>query len=105
MEYIKRFMALGHSLFRIYETLLNLAHQLQIAYNAYCPWLFTNMRIERRIKENLIESFKIIDEMSNYGRHLFNIPLIFLDIYCQDRFQKLRLLINLILFFFANRVI
>ena len=45
---------------------------------------------------DLIETFKVINGISNYGGH-FLIFLHELKIHCQSKFQKLRLLINIFL--------
>ena len=45
------------------------------------------------MRDDLIEILKIIIEISEYSRH-FSIFLLELEIYCQDRFQKLSLLTN-----------
>ena len=50
------------------------------------------------MRNDLIETFKIINEISNYVRH-FLIFLFEINIYCQDRFQKPSLLTNWIFFF------
>ena len=42
---------------------------------------------------DLIETFKVINGISNYGRH-FSIFFLEMEIYCQDRFQKNSLQIN-----------
>ena len=49
--------------------------------------------LERRMRSDLIETFKIINGISNYNR-FFSIFLLKLEIYFQDRFQKLSLLTN-----------
>ena len=58
---------------------------------------------EGRIREDLIENFKIINGISIYGGHSF-FPLE-LEIYCQDRFQKLSLSTNWIFFLRLNWMI
>ena len=45
------------------------------------------------LQERRVETFKIIDGISNYGWR-FSIFLFKLEIYCQDKFQKLSLLNN-----------
>ena len=57
--------------------------------------------LERRTRGDLIETFKVINGISNYNRHLRNIPLE-LEIYCQDRFQK-QSLHYWIFFFFLRK--
>ena len=49
--------------------------------------------IERRMRVNLIEIFKIIIGMPAYGGH-FSLFLVDMKFYNQDRFQKLSLLAN-----------
>ena len=51
--------------------------------------------LERRMRDDLIETFKIINGISD-GKH--SIFLLELEIYSQDRFQKLNLPINWISF-------
>ena len=58
--------------------------------------------LERRIRRDLIETFKIRKFLIIID--CFLIFLLKLEIYCQGRFQKISLLINWI-FFSANRVI
>ena len=50
--------------------------------------------LEKRIRGDLTETFKIINGISNYGRDCFLIFLLKLEIYCPVRFQKLSLLTN-----------
>ena len=47
-----------------------------------------NYFTRKKMGGDLIETFKIINGISNYGRH-FSIFLLKLEIYCKDRFQKL----------------
>ena len=49
--------------------------------------------LERRMRGDLIETFKMINGFSNNGRHFF-IFLLKLESYYQGRFQKLSLLTN-----------
>ena len=53
--------------------------------------------IERRVRGNLIETFKIIEFLIMVD--IFSIFLLEMEIYCQDRFIKQCLLTNRILFF------
>ena len=41
-----------------------------------------------RMRRNLIETFKMINRISNYCRHFFFILLLELKIHCQSRFKK-----------------
>ena len=52
----------------------------------------------RKMKGDLNETFKIIDGISNYGRH-FLMFLFELKMYCQGRFQNLSLLTNKAIYF------
>ena len=46
--------------------------------------------LEKIMKGDLIETFKIINGISNYSRHFVTFLLV-LKIYCQDRFPQLYL--------------
>ena len=48
---------------------------------------------ERRMRGDFIETFKIINRINNYDRHI-SIFLLDMEIYCQDRFQTLSLQTN-----------
>ena len=53
----------------------------------------------RRMKDDHIENYKIINGISNHARHfLFSIFLFEVEIYYQSRFQKLNLLIGFFFF-------
>ena len=57
--------------------------------------------LKSRMRGDLIETFKIMIGICNYGRHVF-IIFLELEVYCQDWFQKLSRVSN---YFFAYRIV